>query len=1144
MEHKEKHFGPTNWAIENKTSIYLLAVIISIMGLFSFYSLPKEQFPEITIPTIYVSTIYPGTSPADMENLVTRPLEKQIKSITGIKKVTSNSVQDYCNVIVEFNQNVNIVDAKQRVKDAVDKARTDLPTDLPHDPDVVDVDLSQLPILFVNMSGDFELDRLKKYADDLKDRIEELPEITRADEVGAPEHEVQVDVDMYKMNLAKLTMDDISRAIAAENVNVSAGQIPMDNMKRTIRISGQFVNVDQIRNLVVNTQNGATVYLKDLATITYGYKEKESYARLDHKNVLTLQVIKRSGENLLDATDKIKATVADMQKNNFPPGLKITLDGDQSTLTRNTLSDLINSIVIGFALVTVILMFFMGVTNALFVALSVPLSLFVALMILPAIDFDLNMMVLFSMLFALGIIVDDAIVVIENTHRIFNKSKMSVKDAAKFAAGEVFVPVLSGTLSTLAPFMPLAFWPGIVGKFIFFLPVTFMITLTASLFVAFIINPVFAVSFMKLNDHEEENPKPKTNRGLYISSAVIGFFALVFYLFKGYGVANFLVFLVILLFFNRYVLTGLVKRFQTRFIPKLLNGYEKLLSLIVHKWSALLLFFSMIPLFFISFYAFHKSSSKVVFFPQGDPNYIYVYIKLPVGTATTYTDSITRIVENRVYKIVEPDGKPNPMVDAVIANVAIGATDPNSGDQSTAPNKGKVTVAFKEFKYRNGVSTRKYLDEVRQSVKGIAGAEISVDQESSGPPTGAPIDIELSGDDFNQLITTSITFERYLDSLRIPGIEKLKSDLDNSNPQVMVNVDRERAVREGLSTGQIASALRDAVYGKEASKYKVKEDEYKIMIRYEPDQRNSLDALLNMKITFRDMAKGGIIRQVPLSAVATVSYVNSLGGIKRINLKRTVSISSNVTSGHSATEVNANILTAMAAYKFPEGITYKQGGQDEEQQKSANFLGAAFMISLLLVFMILVLQFNSISKPLIILSEIVFSLIGVFIGFAITGKDFSVVMCGMGIVGLIGIVVKNGILLVDFADHLYASGLDARHAAIQAGKTRITPVLLTASATIAGLIPLAFGFNIDFISLFTHLNPHIYFGGDSVVFWGPLSWTIIFGLSFCTFITLILVPCMYYIANRGKIRLSKLFNKNYVEPERGNTDAKPGEVLI
>jgi multidrug efflux pump len=1141
METPQKHFGPTSWAIENRTSIYLLAFIITVMGLFSFYSLPKEQFPEITIPTIYVSTTYPGTSPADMENLVTRPLEKQIKSIPGIKKITSNSIQDYCNVIVEFNQDVNIVDAKQRVKDAVDKARTDLPTDLPHDPDVVDVDLSQLPILFVNMSGDFELDRLKKYADDLKDRIEELPEITRVDEVGAPEHEVQIDVDMYKMNLAQITMDDISRAIASENVNVSAGQIPMSNMKRTIRISGQFVNVDQVRNLVVNSQNGAPVYLKNIAEITYGYKEKESYARLDHKNVITLQVIKRSGENLLEATDRIKVVVDDMQKNKFPAGLKITLDGDQSTLTRHTLSDLINSIVIGFVLVTLILMFFMGVTNALFVALSVPLSTFVSLMILPAIDFDLNMMVLFSILFAIGIIVDDAIVVIENTHRIFNKTKMSITQAAKFAAGEVFVPVLSGTLTTLAPFMPLAFWPGIVGKFIFYLPVTFMITLMASLLVAFIINPVFAVSFMKLNDHEEETPKAKSNKGLYTSSAVICGLALLFYLGGGIGMGNFLIFLIILLFFNRYVLKGLVRRFQKNFIPKLLNGYERLLNAVVRKKAALVLFFSMIPLFFIALTAFHFSSSKVVFFPQGDPNYIYVYIKLPVGTAVEYTDSITHIVEKRVYGVV---GEHNTIVDAVIANVAIGATDPNSGDQSTAPNKGKVTVAFKEFQYRNGVSTRKYLDEIRKVVKGIAGAEISVDQENNGPPTGAPIDIEISGDDFNQLIATTTNFQHYLDSLQIPGVEKLKSDLDNSNPQLMVNVDRERAVREGLTTGQIAMALRNAVYGEESSKYKVGEDEYKIMVRYEPDERNSIDALMNMKITFRDIAKGGIIRQVPLSAVATVSYVNSLGGIKRVNLKRTITLSSNVTSGHSAPEVNAIILKIINAYKFPESITVKQGGQDEEQQKSANFLAVAFIISLLLVFMILVLQFNSISKPLIILSEIIFSLIGVWLGFAITGKDFSIVMCGMGIVGLIGIVVKNGILLVDFADRLYASGLDARNAAIQAGKTRITPVLLTASATITALLPLGFGFNIDFVSLFTTLNPHIYFGGDSVVFWGPLSWTIIFGLSFCTFITLILVPCMYYIANRGKIRLNKLFNKDYVEPVRGTGESKPGEVLI
>ncbi|MBA3648929.1 MAG: efflux RND transporter permease subunit [Chitinophagales bacterium] len=1157
MKHTPKEFKPTSWAINNKTSIFIFTVIVMILGIATYNSLPKEQFPDIVIPTIFVSTYYPGTSPTDMENLVTRHIEKEIKSISGIKKITSNSVQDFATIVVEFNTGVVVADAKQKVKDAVDKSKRNLPTDLSTygDPQVIDINFSEFPMENINLSGDIELSKLKKYSDDLKDRIEELPAVTRVDIVGAPEREIQVDLDMYKMEIAQVTTRDVEDAIAYENVIVSGGQIPMSGMKRSLKVDGEFTDMDQIRNLIIQTGSGDPIYLRDIATVTDGYKEKESYARLDEKNVITLNVIKRSGQNLIQTSDKVRDIVKDMQETQFPQQLKISVTGDQSTQTRNTLTDLLNSIIIGFVLVTLILMFFMGPTNAIFVGLSVPLSIFLAFLVMPTIGFNLNMIVLFSLLFALGIVVDDAIVVIENTWRILNQTKLPVSLAAKYAAGEVFAPVLAGTLTTLSPFVPLAFWPGIVGKFMFYLPITLILTLLASLVVAYIINPVFAVTFMKIKEEpgHENGVRKKSNRTLYITSGAFVFLAIIFYLFKSPGLGNFTLFLLALVYLNKYVLTGLIARFQQGFIPRMQHGYARVITWalgmihfkifgrryrIMRPWMMLL---GTVLLFIFSFVMIGLRQPPIEFFPTSDPNFIYVYAKLPVGTDVRVTDSVTKTLEKKVFDIV---GKNNPIVDAVIGNVAIGADDNQFGGGNPAPNKGKVTVAFKEYKYRNGQSTRDYMDKIRSSVKNLPGVEISVDQEQGGPPTGKPINIEITGDDYNQLIATSIGLRHYLDSVQIPGVEALKSDAEVSNPEIAISLDRERMRRENISTGQVGSEIRTAVYGNEASKYRELEDEYPIMVRYDPSQRKDLDALSNLKITFRNQ-NNGQIRQIPLSSIASISYNNSLGAVTRKNLKRVITLSSNVLNGYTPTEVNQNIGNAVKDFKIPEGLMISQTGQQEEQDESQNFLMTAMMISLCLIFLILVTQFNSFSKPLIILSEILFSIIGVLLGFAIFKMKISIVMTGIGIVGLAGIAVRNGILLVEFADELKARGLKTRDAIIQAGKTRMTPVILTASATMLALVPLAVGFNIDFVSLFTHLQPHIYFGGDNVAFWGPLSWTIIFGLSFATFLTLILVPCMYLIAYSLKVKLSRWRGRTFgIRPAKKVEEPENVEILI
>lgn len=1119
MEKKFKEFKPTSWSIDNRTSIYVLAFMITIFGLISYNSVPKEQYPEVVIPQILVQTVYAGTSPIDIENIITKPLEKNLKSISGVKNITSSSVQDASVISIEFLPNVEVADAKQKVKDEVDKVKKDLPmADITSGPDVIDIDISQIPIMYIHLSGKYSLDRIKEYAEIMQEEIEGLKEITKVDIVGALDREIQVNVDMYKLQAAGLSFNDITSQIGSENVTISGGNIDMKGMQRSVRVVGEFKNIEQLKNIVVRSSKGAQIYLKDLAEITDTHKEQESFARLSGENVISLNVVKKSGENLLDASDQIKEIETRLKKDKFPSDLKVTISGDQSKYTRTTLFDLNNTIIIGFILVTIVLMFFMGLTNALFVALSVPLSMFLAYIVMPGIDFTLNMLVMFSFIFALGIVVDDAIVVIENTHRIFKKSKMDVATAAKFAAGEVFVPILSGTLTTLAPFFPLAFWPGVVGKFMFFIPVTLIITLFASLIVAYIINPVFAVTFMK---PDEEDVQTMSRKKIFTIAGIIAFVGIIFHLFSVPVLANLTLFISV--FFVVHNLWGykMLLHFQHTIIPKTLTKYEKFLTWILQKRRPYKLLWSLIGMLFVTILIMGTFPPKVVFFPDTAPNAIYTLVKLPVGTDVKVTDSITHEVEKRIMKVVEKDSA---IVESIIANVAKSVSESDFDFGTVTPHMGKVTVNYVEFAKRKGFDTNKHMDMIRNSLKDISGAEITVSKPAGGPPTGKPVNIEVTSDDLQQLMSTSDKLITFLDSLAIPGIEELKSDFDKNKPEAIIEIDRVRANREGISTGQVGMEIRTAIYGAEASKYRDGEDQYPIQVRYAYDQRTDIDKLLNTKITYMDMASGQT-RQIPLAAVAKVSYANSYSGINRKDSKRIVTISSNVLTGYNANEIIAEIEDALPAFNKPEGVDLKITGEQEDQEESATFLSMAMLLSLCLIMFIMITQFNSLSKPFIIIIEVLFSLIGVMLGFIFTRMEISIIMTGMGAVALAGIVVRNGILLVEFTDILKERGLKTRDAIIQAGKARITPVLLTATSTILGLIPLAIGLNIDFAGLLRDFSPHIHFGGDNVAFFGPLSWTIIFGLSFATFLTLIFIPVMYYIMYAGKVNLKRKTSK-------------------
>ncbi len=1109
LAEKLKELSFTSWCIENATSIYAFTFMIVMAGLLIYNRLPKELFPDVVVPTISVATIYPGATPSDIENLITKPIEKQVKSLNGVKKITSNSLSDVSIITVEFSTDLKPSDCKQKVTDAVAKGKKDLPSDLKTDPQIQEFDINEMPIMNINLAGDIPLDQIKEYGEDLKDRIESMKEITRVDIVGGLEREIQINVDLYKMTSAGISFMDIENAVQRENLNISGGEVRVDDLRRNLRVTGEFKDPKELENLIVRSFTGTTVFLKDIASIQDGFKEKQDFAQLDKKSVVTLNVVKRSGENLISATDQIYKILEEYQENKFPKGLQVKVTGDTSENTRIQLHDLLNTVILGFIFVVFILMFFMGFTNAFFVGLSVPLATLVAFLFMPGLGMTMNVMVLFSLLLALGIVVDDAIVVIENTHRIYHKYEYDIKQSAKFAAGEVFIPVLAGTLTTLAPFVPLLFWPGVVGKFMKNLPITLIITLGASLFVAFVMNPVFAVSFMKKEEHGES--KLKDYKWGFVAFGVV---ALLGYLGGSMGIGNFSVFCIILILSYHFFFYRAIIFWQTKFWPKVVSTYKNILRSFIQGKRPIAVVLIAVLLLVVSWGVFIASKPNVVFFPSGDPNFVYVYCKLPAGTDANVTDSITRIIEKKVYNVI---GANNPDVTSVISNVGLGAGDPQNPDKVATPNKSKVTVAFKKYADRKNPHTIIWLDSIQKEFKhqAVPGAEISVEPERHGPPVGKPINIEITGDDYATLAILSKQLKTKIDASGIEGIDELKSDLQISKPEIIVDLDKEKMQREGISLGQVAAELRTALFGKEVSKFRDADDDAEIQLRLRAEDRTSVEKLMNVYISYMDFSTGSF-RQVPISSIAKIRYDKTISVINRKNQNRVVTLASDVSSGYNANNIIPQIEEVIAQMEFPEGYEAKLTGEQEQQAETGAFLGVAFGGALALMLLIMVVQFNSVIKPLIIFTTVAFSLIGVALGFTFTRMTFSVVMSGVGVFALAGIVIRNGILLIEFIDELRARGENVFDAVVDGGATRMTPVILTASAAILGLIPLAIGLNMDFAKLFSDFKPEFYLGGDNVMFWGPLSWTMIFGLIVATFLTLLVVPTMYMLGYKTR----------------------------
>jgi len=1112
-----REFGLSSLAVNNRTSVIILTIIIVIMGVTAYNTIPKESFPEIVIPTVYVGTPYPGNSPVDIENLITRPIEKEIKSISGIEDISSTSVQDYSSIVVEFNPEEDITKALQDVKDAVDRAKSELPTDLETDPDVIDIDLNEIPIMYLNISGNYSIDELKNFAEILEDEIEKLTEISKCEIKGALEREIRIDADIHRMEATQVSFGDIMEAISAENITMSGGNIRDQVYQRSLRITGEFESVDEIKDVVVKDENGKIVYVRDVADVRDSYEEPRSFSRSKLLPVVTVDVVKRGGENLLIAAKKIKSIIEQVQKDTFPEDLNITITNDQSRYTRSMVVNLENSIISAVILVSLTLMFFMGLRNAVFVGIAIPLSMFMAFMILNAIGYTANMMVLFGLILALGMLVDNGIVVVENIYRLMQEGYSPIR-AAKEGVGEVALPIITSTATTLAAFLPLAFWTGLMGEFMKYLPITLIIVLSSSLFVALVINPVLTSMYMRLQEKE-----PRKLR-LFIISIILFAIAGLFYYTRVYWFANILVLIGIFMFFNVHVLIPGVKIFQNRFIPFLERVYSKTIHIVLHGKMPYITFFGTFVLLIFAIMLVGIRQPKVSLFPSNEPNYIFVYVQKPMGVDIENTNNFTQNIEREILDILKPYEK---AVESVIAQVGEGASDPYdfTAGQAT-PNNALIGISFYEYEFRQGINTSTIMEKIREAMNKYPGVQISVDKDSMGPPVGKPINIEVSGENLERLLVLTDRVKQLINESNILGIEEIKTDIQTGKPELLVNIDRDKAGRFGLTTNQIASELRTALFGFEVSKFKDGEDDYPIQLRLKDEYRYDIDALINKKITFRD--NEGKIKQIPISSVASIEYSSTYGSIKRKDLDRVISLYSNVNEGYNANEIIAELKLLVADLELPSGYEIKFTGEQEEQAESSAFLMRALVIAIFSIFLIIVAQFNSVISPFIIILSILFSTIGVFLGLVIFNMDFIIIMTGIGIISLAGVVVNNAIVLIDYTnlvrqrrrkelgipDGVLLPYEELLNSIKEAGKIRLRPVLLTAITTILGLMPMAIGLNIDFIGLFTSFDPNIYVGGMNADFWGPMAWTVIFGLTFATFLTLIVVPVMYLLSDK------------------------------
>ncbi len=1139
---KIKEFALSSWAIDHRTVIYVIMTIFLILGISSYFSMPRETFPEINDTKVFVSTIYPGNTAEDIERSVTDPLEEALKGVTNLVEIRSTSSEDFSVIDIEFDENITIDDAKQKVKDLVDGITSgpDWPVfnNAKVEPNIFELDFSELqPILNISMEGDYPIEQLKVFAEKIESRIEQLPQIKEVNIRGIQVFEVEVAVDIYKMTAAKVSFNDILGAISQENITISSGNIVSGGQRRNIRLTGEIENPEDLKDFVVKTDKGP-VYLGDLANISFKEKEVTSFARSFGEKAVLLDVVKRGGKNLVQASQEIKRLVADNEALGVPKDLEIIVSNDQSNMTLNQISELVNSIIFGVILVVTVLMFFLGFRNALFVGFAIPMSMFMSFMILSFLGYTLNTMVLFGLVMGLGMLVDNGIVVVENVYRLMEKEGYSRIQAAKAGIGEIAFPIIVSTATTIAAFVPLGAWPGLMGEFMIYFPITLSVVLGSSLVVAIFFNSMLVSQFMEISEREIST---KSLWRLTFFMGGLGIL-LLFGSSETRIFGNLMVLVPVLFWLYKFFIKKWATSFQNTFLVKMENAYRKLLRFALSGVKPYLFLGGTFLLLFFSFALMGIFPPQVEFFPDNQPKQILVFIEYPEGTAIAKTNRTTRKIEEEILSVMSRSeynkNGTNLLVESMVAQVGEGSGNPtvDNGNTNELPHKGKITLTMQEFKYRDGVSSESLRKAIQEQLfEKFPGVAISVEKDANGPPAGYPITIEITGAAYLDLIQTAEQMKDFLNRVNVSGVEELKIDVNKNKPGTQLQIDRKKAGELGISASQVGQLLRTSLFGSKAGIYKKDGDDYDINVRFDQTNRYDNNALFNQNIIFRDPANGRI-KEIPVAALVTQKNITSFNAIKHRELNRVVTLYSSVLAGYNANEVVEQVKNALNNFQLAEGINFKFSGEIEEQEKNMTFLSNALAAALGLILLLLVFQFNSISKPLIILLSIFLSFTGVFLGLMIFQMPFVILMTMMGIIALAGIVVNNGVVLLDYTQLL----IDRKHLTeeldsgtllskelaipeiIEGGAARLRPVILTAITTVLGLIPLAIGLNIDFFSMFSEWDPKIYIGGDNVIFWGPLAWTVIFGLTFATFLTLVIVPATFTIVYSIKLWLKKI----------------------
>ncbi len=1022
----------SNAAIRQRSTVFALMLIIVIVGTYSYVTLPRESNPDITIPIVLVQTTYEGVASSDIESLITNPIERKLRGLKDVEEIRSVSAEGSSMITIEFVPDVDIDDATQWVRDKVDQAKGDLPNDLENDPSILEINLAEFPILMVAVSGDVDEAMLKGVAEALEEHIEEIQGVLDVVLTGGREREVRVEVDPDRLAAYRISFNEIVSAVARENVNIPGGSIDIGQGKYLLRIPGEFTDPAQIDNVVMVVRDGKPIYFKDLATVDFTFEDATSYARLNSETTVTLAVKKRTGENIIEVTDRVFALL-EVAKPMLPEGVELSVTLNQSKDIRRMVKELENNILTGLILVVSVLFVFLGLRNSFFVALAIPFSMLLSFIIIQALGMTLNMVVLFSLMLALGMLVDNAIVIVENIYRHMQEGTGRI-ESARAAAAEVGWPIISSTVTTLCAFFPMIFWPGIMGEFMKFLPITLIITLSSSLFVALVINPTVCAYFMRVKKGELQPDIERTR---------------------------------VVQMYRRTL--DLALRHQGATIGLAVAGLVSIVSL-----YALL-------------------GHGVELFPDTEPNRAFVEIKSPEGTSLDTSDSYVRIAEQVIL--------PEMDIRYTTAEVGVGSSsDMGGGSSGGQSHMGKISMEFVDRHERHESSTE-VLNRVRAALSGFAGAEIKVEKEKQGPPTGATVTIEISGENVE---TVASLVERARALIKdVPGLVDLKDDLSRAKPEIRVRVDREKATLLGLSTADISVMVKASISGEKMGVYRDGKDEYDIMVRLPSERRETMADIENLLVPTNTGAP------VPLSTVAKLELGSGYGAIRHIDQKRVVTISGN-TEGRNSNEVLFDVQSRLAGMDVPAGYRVNYAGEQEEQQKASAFLGKAFLIAIFLIALVLITQFNSVSQTFIVMTSVVLSLTGVFVGLMVTVTPFGIIMTGIGVISLAGVVVNNAIVLIDYINQLRQQGLNLHDALVKAGTVRFRPVMLTAMTTILGLLPMAVGVSFDFSSFSWEV------GGESAEWWGPMAIAVIFGLAVATLLTLVVVPVLYSLFARLK----------------------------